>query len=200
MVIVTLTSAATALRAFCFNYSGQRVVARLRQDVHRAIIRQEARHTSSSTPKLTFPSYHPLFSPSPLFTLPNRQPLRRPSLSPSALNPFFTPVRTNVTLAGRLLRCNTHRRPDEPAGIRHRGPRPAKARPALALPRPAKAGVPSHCPRRFWRRAPTRSGPRLSLSVAAAADADADADSAVALLRRMQCRSSKTRPRRTSRC
>jgi ABC-type multidrug transport system fused ATPase/permease subunit len=41
MVIVTLTSAATALRAFCFNYSGQRVVARLRQDVHRAIIRQE---------------------------------------------------------------------------------------------------------------------------------------------------------------
>ena len=41
MAIVAVTAAATALRAYCFNYSGQRVVARLRQDVYRGIIRQE---------------------------------------------------------------------------------------------------------------------------------------------------------------
>ena len=176
MVIVTLTSAATALRAFCFNYSGQRVVARLRQDVHRAIIRQEARHTSSSTPKLTFPSYHPLFSPSPLFTLPNRQPLRRPSLSPSALTlsshrcertlpvqvDYFDATRTG-DLMSRLASDTEAPAPPKPA--------PPSHRPALPPPRPAKAGLPSHCPRRFWRRAPTRSGPRLSLSEAAAAAA-----------------------------
>lgn len=40
-LIVIVSAAATAVRAYCFNYAGQRVVARLRHTLFGAIIRQE---------------------------------------------------------------------------------------------------------------------------------------------------------------